>query len=364
MRNLFKYYFKKRWPFMLFISIAAVIINFLILLDYNGSYYRVYGNGYDFIETPPVVFATILAAILASVIPMIEFSFKMKKINVDLMYSLPIKRNKLFISTLLFSIIEVLIPITLIYWQSFFNVLISTHKYELIYFPLYYLILIFISIGLTCIVSFIFCRNNTIVDGAINVAMFATAPMAVVYALQALLATYRHTFFVRKILDGSFYSIYSPFFTMFDKFSNLIQGNDPATEIALATTNYSWTILISMILFTLISMCSVIGLYKFASIDKAENTTQQSTSAFSYKVMIPILVISLFILAHESILLAIGYIGVPAIGLYCFYNRTVKLKTKQWLLIILYLLIGFILAVIAGNVGSTPWMPTPVQCIY
>ena len=42
----------------------------------------------------------------------------------------------------------------------------------------------------------------------------------------------------------------------------------------------------------------------------------------------------------------------------------VKLKTKQWLLIILYLLIGFILAVIAGNVGSTPWMPTPVQGIY
>ena len=349
MRNLFTYYLKKNWPFLAFITIAASIINFMILVDCDMFYYEYWDSPsslYTIVYDPPLNFVVIFAAISATIIPMINFSFKMKKINVDLMYSLPIKRSKLFLTTLLFSFVEIAIPLTVVFFQSFLKVVVSDHVYNLNYFLLFYPVILFISLCLCSVVSFIFCRNNRVIDGVINVALFALVPLTTVYAIQLLLNYYRDTFFVHIILEGSYYSIYSPFFTLTDTFFTLIKGH----ELEGLSHGHNLTILISTILFTLVSIASSIGLLKFASIDKAENTMQKSTSAFSYKVMIPLLVITLFVLGHDDIGLYIGYITVGGIALYCFYNRTVKLKLKQWLLIIAYIIIGIILAVIADNI--------------
>ena len=108
MRNLFTYYLKKNWPFLAFITIAAIIINFMILVDYDMFYYEYWDSSSIVVYDPPLNFVVTFAAISATIIPMINFSFKMKKINVDLMYSLPIKRSKLFLTTLLFSFVELI----------------------------------------------------------------------------------------------------------------------------------------------------------------------------------------------------------------------------------------------------------------
>ena len=360
MKNLFTYYLKKNWPFLVFVTLAGIIINFMILADSGNFYYEFWVTNQEMntiVYDPPLEFVVIFAAIIATIIPMINFSFKMKKINVDLMYSLPIKRSKLFLTTLLFSFVEIAIPLTLVYLQSFMKVVVSDHLYNLSYFLLFYPVLLFISLLLCSVVSFIYCRNNRIIDGVINVGLFALVPLTTIYALQLLLKHYNSTIFVNKILDGSYYSIYSPFFTLSDTFFTLIKGR----KLDGLTHGYNLTILISNIIFTLAGIASVYGLAKFASIDKAENTMQKSTSAFSYKVMIPLLVITMFVLGHDDIGLYIGYITVGGIALYCFYHRTVKLKFKQWLLIVAYIIIGLILAIIADNVTSPQYIPEIIQ---
>ena len=345
MIKLLKYYIKKKWPFFLFVLLSGFVINFIILLT-NGDYFYDGPYGDMHVYNPPLVFLTCYAPIISTLFPIINFSFKMKKINVDQMYSLPIKRKKLFLATLLFTLIEVFLPITILFAQSYIDVLLSNHHFVLKYFFVYYLFLLLASLSLCCIVSFIYCRNNTVSDGVVNIAMIAIFPLMAVYAMDLLI--HFNNDFIDRFFNGVYYSIYSPFTNINDLFFPLIKGG----VLGGIHSKNNDVIIIMFIVFVLVAIASFFGLLYFANKDKAENTMQKSTSAFSYKVMVPIFMISSFVLLYTSLITAIGLVSIGGIGLYCFYNRTIKLHWKQWVLLGVYLIVGFILAYIAYEIGS------------
>ena len=45
----------------------------------------------------PIVYYTVISLVLVAVVPLFEFSFKMKKVSVDEFYKFPIKREKLYL---------------------------------------------------------------------------------------------------------------------------------------------------------------------------------------------------------------------------------------------------------------------------
>ena len=53
-----------------------------------------------------------------AITPIVEFSFKMKKITMDQAYSLPIKREKLYLTRYIIGFLEIVVPFTLSYFIS------------------------------------------------------------------------------------------------------------------------------------------------------------------------------------------------------------------------------------------------------
>ena len=78
---------------LIVLSIITIVLAFIFL----GSRYIIEweSNGILYVHPTnnPIEFYVTIGLILATIIPMFEFSFKMKKIGIDHFYSFPIKRE-------------------------------------------------------------------------------------------------------------------------------------------------------------------------------------------------------------------------------------------------------------------------------
>lgn len=110
--------------------------------------------------------------ILAITIPILEFSFKMNKNTVDAFYSLPIKRNKFFLTKYTVVLLEVLIPFTITYFIMVVLVQFKENRYVDLYFFLYYIEIIAAGTILYSIISFIYTKANTMFDGLILILLY------------------------------------------------------------------------------------------------------------------------------------------------------------------------------------------------
>jgi hypothetical protein len=112
---MIKYNLKNRTLLILITTIVFLAIGFALYIDgdflrYYHFYNRVTNQSFNVIgpDSSPILFITIMACILCTIIPVIEFSFKMSKISIDQMYSLPIKREKLYMAKFISGFIEIL----------------------------------------------------------------------------------------------------------------------------------------------------------------------------------------------------------------------------------------------------------------
>jgi hypothetical protein len=88
---MIKYNLKKRTLLILITTIVVLAIGFAMFIgnDFLREYYiytdQSYSQGHQVIgpDTSPIMFITVIACILCTIIPVIEFSFKMSKVNID-----------------------------------------------------------------------------------------------------------------------------------------------------------------------------------------------------------------------------------------------------------------------------------------
>ena len=111
MKKMFLYYFRRRLPAMIILMIAMAVMT--IIIQSQSSYINYSQSGDYRIETAgqtnPFIYLSILLSVIVTIIPIMEFSFKMKRRSVDLYYSLPIKRIKLYICKYFVGLAEFLI---------------------------------------------------------------------------------------------------------------------------------------------------------------------------------------------------------------------------------------------------------------
>lgn len=341
MKNMLIYYCKKRWYVILIITIIILFIN-IVSIDPNNFIEKrvIYPNGYnddyhiyvDVAGTPPIGYITFFAAALATIIPMFEFYFKMRKISIDQLYSLPIKREKLYLTKYIVGLIETLIPIIINYFVILLIVICNEHMFNYLYLVLYLPVLIFFTIILYTIVSFAYTRANTYFDGIINV-LFYTFILVLPFALLALWG-------IDQTWGLTWFFTYSPITCSHRLFSNIISNQDSSYKI--------WDT-VSFITFTVIAIISFILFLKLNKTDKSEDSMQLSESWFSYKVMLPAYCILGCMLAADIVIVLLLII-ISTFLLYVIYKRSFKLSKKELLYLSIIFVISIALSIISGQI--------------
>lgn len=255
---------------------------------------------------------------LCFVVPVMQYSYRMKKRSVDLWYSLPITRTKLMLVRTLSGLALVLIPYTLSYWLGFAVIACSENVFELSqYVPLF-----FASIGVGVLLyfvnSFLFTRANTIKDGILFLLIWNLAPVLPFLTIGARLS-------VSGILSKPYlFFPLTPTFSVFDYFSDLIRGDSSSIP-------YAW------FLFTLAGLegaAACFGLFYTAKRHRAEDAGQFSSSVFGYKVLIPfcvLLTVAIFPVEGTQSFYYLYYAMILIGGLisYFIYRRSFRLKKED-----------------------------------
>ena len=332
MLKMIKYNLKKN---SLFILISTVICLTLTVIRFNGESFITEwvleeGTSVFVPVQSPINFIMTVACILCTVIPILEFSFKMKKINIDQMYSLPIKREKIYIANLISGFIKVLIPIIVIYIYCMLIISFSHHLYDSIYFLPYFFVLIGFMAIIYLIVSFMFTRGNTIRDGIVNI-------FASIFVVQIIMEVLYYTVLPRNnwLLRGGNY-LYSPISCLTDYFENLLKYKNMANVVPYIDKDFDFKLLVPIILYIVLGIAAAVLFVILNKEDKAENSMQISDSWFSYRTMIPIYFSCAVMLIFENgdvtglvILLIVAYVA------YVIYRRSLKIKKWDCLVIII-----------------------------
>ena len=165
-------------PLVIFSAVSAVVC-IIYSATQSLEYTRFDAEGI-FAADSCVMVSTAVLAVLCTVTPVMQFSYRMKKRSVDLWYSLPVSRTRLAAVKTVGGLVLTLVPYTVGFWLTVIVVAArgAHFAYEW-YLPLYFLSLVF-GAGLFGVNAFLFTRGNTIGDGIVFLVLWgALLPMFV-----------------------------------------------------------------------------------------------------------------------------------------------------------------------------------------
>ena len=337
MKKMFLYYFRRRLPAMLILMIAMAVMT--IIIQSQSSYINYEQSGDYRIETAgqtnPFIYLSIVLSVIVTIIPVMEFSFKMKRRSVDLYYSLPIKRIKLYICKYFVGLAEFLI-LYIPQWLISFIWLATLPSVSNIYDMSYSIYFMLASIGYGILIytflTFFYSMGNTLVDGIIFMALascFLPTLMNVMYSL-ILGANYSdRTFYMR------WFFIYSPLFDISGKMhSNMIGGNYGDINILGIILNIALAILASIAFF-----------FIHSEKNNAELVGDESDTIFGYKLFIPLYMVTSFKLISSSISALWVVIGLAGYLFYCIYRKSFRIKRNDIITLGVSIIIGLLIAI-------------------
>ncbi len=337
MKKMFLYYFRRRLPAMLILMIAMAVMT--IIIQSQSSYINYSQSGDYRIETAgqtnPFIYLSILLSVIVTIIPILEFSFKMKRRSVDLYYSLPIKRIKLYICKYFVGLAEFLI-LYIPQWLISFIWLATLPSVSNIYDMSYSIYFMLASIGYGILIytflTFFYSMGNTLVDGIIFMALascFLPTLMNVMYSL-ILGANYSdRTFYMR------WFFIYSPLFDISGKMhSNMIGGTYGDINILGIILNIALAILASIAFF-----------FIHSEKNNAELVGDESDTIFGYKLFIPLYMVTSFKLISSSISALWVVIGLAGYLFYCIYRKSFRIKRNDIITLGVSIIIGLLIAI-------------------
>lgn len=310
MRKYFLYLIKKRFP----IYLTAFIIFLLLFLVVNREDNMIWeSQNVKYLRDSIVSVYVISLGIGLAITPIVEFSFKMKKITMDQAYSLPIKREKLYLTRYIIGFLEIVVPFTLSYFISLLVIFPWANAYcNFAGFFAYYGMLLVAGFVVYSILVFFFTKANNVNDGVICTLM-ATFILWPVYIM------------LEKMIHPDAYINYSGSFILFNYYSYA----ENFTKMIL----FNVDIIIDyepLIVFSILGVAACIGQYFMSLRFKSEDAGQRSESWFCYKIMLPVLLISTMF-SVQNIIVAI-IILLSTYLAYVLYKRSFKLDKKTWII--------------------------------
>ena len=319
-------------PLVIFTGAAAAVC-----LIYSGTqsleYPRFDAEGI-YAADSCVMASTALLAVLCTVTPVMQFSYRMKKRSVDLWYSLPLSRTRLAAVKTVGGLVLTLVPYTVGFWLTVIVVAARGAHFAFEWYPALYFLSVVFGAGLFGVNAFLFTRGNTIGDGIVFLVLWGALLPMFVFLTQAGFYAYNTDVYLR---DPSFEDIavslftYSPIAVGTDVFDILIRNNVMQTGEVLAHGE-KVMLAVALPVGAVESVAAYVALFLRAERDRAENVGQISSSPMGYKVLIPVYgalmgamgrlmyVDGVFVL----LLLALTLIG--ELVLYFAYRRSFRLK--------------------------------------
>lgn len=330
-KNYFSYLFKSKelaWIFIAGIYTALSLSPFL----YNRGTAQTERFVYS------LQYASMFSLCLAFVLPIFLFSFVHRKRSVDQIFSLPLRRSELLVTTIVFMLLVCISPYILVTILSCIFSSFTSVSYIAVLLSLFHLIL-----GVTvllCVNTAIYLFSNNIIDGIIILAAYTCLPLCYITTLYA---------FTEKMLISntlpfmSISSYLSPFL--------LAYSNQMQLTYTLSPSDFQYVSnsiqIIDMIVLVVYFIVSLYFLKKHFINRKVERAEGISNNVESYPFIINFyLFFSLIYIAFSSIknsldIYVILYILLFAIYLVaiCIYKRKIKFYIKN---IVLYFIVAIV----------------------
>lgn len=348
MRKYLLFHIKDSLPQIILFSVITLICCFSLSIDgyiWHNTYYK-----YDLPQNNPVEMIAVVGIVLSVAVPIIEFSYRMRKITVDQMYSFPIKREKLFLTHYISGFIKILIPVTFAIIYFLIDLSIRKHLFNVMYLIPFYFSLLGILLLVYSFVIFLFMRGNTVADGLINIAFglfFVPGILGVIDYHQPFLS-------VSSInIDFGAGFVFKPVIDIMDFFADemewfaLSQIKQEAQYLKLP--EFSIDSVLWLIFHSICGILAFVLSIILVKKDKSENSMGISNSWFSYKVMIPFYLFVISFTAIEAEFIAWFFILIGGYLMYVIYRRTLKIKILDVILIISCVVGGLVMSAIVDS---------------
>ena len=310
----------------------------------------------------------VLLCVLCTVVPVMQFSYRMKQRSVDLWYSLPITRKQLVLVRTLAGLLLVFVPFTIAYWPGVAIVAMRCNElassvrgfhFQYIHYLSCFAQMLLLGACLFGVNAFLFTRGNSMFDGIFFILGWAIlVPLFVVVLNEDFAfdfywqgASGRQTW-VNSSLFFTYFFTYSPVAWTGAAFEKLITVG--------AFFDNEFHFMVTSILGVLEGVAAYLALFLLADRDKSENVGQISSSRMGYKVLLPALeagVIALIIMTvgwgwfDWNTVFYLVLVALCALAFYFAYRRSFRLKLSDILSVILALVAGVLLALLLSGIS-------------
>lgn len=340
MKRMLKLEIKRHGPLTLALSIIFMVLSVVnICFGFLAIFEATLENTYLALSMNTILLTGFLA--------FYELQFKMKKVGVDQIYSLPLKKEKIYLGKFLAGYGTFFVAFTC----SFVAAALSICAFG--DFSFKYLIFLYLSnllMGLLFygLIFFIVYAQNTLVDAIFNVLMFLLLFALGISAINKVTDhLFQFHFIGRWSLDEiSFFPF--GFILLLNQYFTLglagINSSSMNERNALGRNG-----LISAIFYIIIFVIFVfVFLYKLKK-DKPEKVNQISDSYFSYRIMIPFIIITSFLNIFYINAFTYLLFLLLAYLLYVMYQRKLKLNRRSWIMMGVIALINLITVILFYN---------------
>ena len=291
----------------------------------------------------------ILLGILCTVIPIIELSGFKNRRNIDTLYFLPIRREKLAAAHYISGFLQIFFIYTVAFFASYAYLAISTDWFALGYMLPYYFLSLLVGLGIYSIFAFIFSQANTVLDGVIFCAAWIFVVYLVICGIQECIIesfinsqyffNNRFAYFLR---DWGL--IYEQLDSLTVIFYDMIEINDPRNN------SYIPWIMDHVYMFFIwgaAGIAAAIGYFITFVKKGAEKAGEISDTPFGYKTLIPVIAYLAILLAKGHVISISLYVAMMVIA-YVVYRRGFKFK-KSDVICMLCSIPAIILSLIIGS---------------
>ena len=316
----------------------------------------------------------VLLCVLCTVIPVLQFSYRMKQRSVDLWYSLPITRKQLVLVRTLAGLLLVFVPFTIAYWPGVAIVAMRCNElassvrgfhFQYIHYLSCFAQMLLLGTCLFGVNAFLFTRGNSMFDGIFFILGWAIlVPLFVV----VLNDDFAFDFYWQGASGRQTWVNSSLFFTYFFTYSPVAWTGAAFEKLITvgAFFDNEFHLMVTSILGVLEGAAAYLALFLLADKDKSENVGQISSSRMGYKVLLPALeagVIALIIVSvgwgwfDWNTVFYLVLVALCALAFYFAYRRSFRLKLSDILSVILALVAGVLLVLLLSGIS---WIPDEI----
>ena len=344
-RKYFVYHFRSTFLRFVIIAVLALLLVFVSVSVYDRETIYTPSDNKDLVMDARYQYVDIgvlntLAAIISTVIPILELlPFKSKR-NMDTMLFLPIERRKMAAVHFINGFIHVFLINFVCFLAAFFILIAHSAMFAPWSIPLLFAVNLLGSFIVYSVTAFIFDRANTTADGIVWLVIYSFIGLVIFASVREIYGDITGTFsYPRKydILTESCMSPYSVLLFLcngierylFSRITYIKSGN--SVEILSAYNNKIDTPDInSAFLWAALAIACAFGFIWLFKNKRPENIGGISSSPFGYKVLLPVTAIAVINFEADEIALIAIMLVVMIVG-YIIYRRSIRFKLWDYI---------------------------------